>query len=324
MKNFSSRTRGNSRRNFNRPFLVTLALAAALLVCIFFFRPLVGAALARVTTPLYTAVELVRHSLASTPAYFTERARLVEETEALRRELREAEYTNVERRMLEDENEDLRRLLSGMNATSTRIAAGVIARPPFVPYDSLIIDRGTREGVRRGAVVYQSGDRVLGVVIRAFNDSALVELLSTPSVETTVYVIGPDIYATAYGEGNGTVRVSVPQGIALQKGDIVVLPSLKRGVVGEIDTVRADSTEPEQSGFVTLDVPLQSLRFVAVDTRIAEPVSFEDARRFVEEQKDELFTVDIPEGLIVDDAPTTTATTTDETSEDAAVIEPSQ
>ncbi len=218
--------------------------------------------------------------------------------------LGERERTELD--YLRAENASLREVLGADG--EERVMAGVIGRPSALPYDVLLLDRGTDDGVRDGAPVYVGGDTVIGFVVSAYQKSALVALLSTPSFTSTAYILGPNIYTTAVGIGGGVTRIHVPQGIELKVGDLVVLPSLSPGVYGRISAVDSVPERPEQYGYMTTDVPINSLRIVSVGSTPLRTLSFEEARATVESAKRDFLMVNVPAGVLVD---VETATTTE-------------
>jgi len=263
-------------------------------IVIYFARGLIGDVVAGVFRPFYILGDKISDS-----TYITDRDTLREEVMKLKGELltRDAESETMVR--LRAENEALRNVLGRME-TDERIAAAVIAQPPFMPYDALLIDRGSEDGIKEGAVVYHYGNRAVGVVGTAYPKSALVTLFSTPDIETTVYILGPDIFTKAYGMGAGTIRVSVPQDIELSEGDVVVLPSLETGILGTVTTVDKKITEPEQHGFIVADESLQSLRVLSIARDVITQVSFEEALQNIQAQEYQLLPVAIPEDLLIE------------------------
>jgi hypothetical protein len=172
------------------------------------------------------------------------------------------------------ENEELRTLLG--DTEEERILGGVIARPPSTPYDLLVIDRGSQQGVKEGAIVYHVDQHAIGVVSRVYETMSFVTLFSSSGMETTVYLYGPDVFAYAYGEGGGVIRISLPQGIEVHEGDSVVLPSLHMGDLGIVEHVVSLPTQPEQNAYLTFPVPIQSIRSVAVSKEPMNTVSLKD------------------------------------------------
>ncbi len=219
---------------------------------------------------------------------------------------------------LRAENDTLRALLG--DEEEARIAAGVIGRPTALPYDVLMLDKGRSDGIMENAPVYVTKNTVIGFVTAVYERSSLVALTSTPGFTSTVYIHGPNIYTTAVGIGGGVTRVHVPQGIPLSEGDLIIIPSLSKGVYGTVSAVDSVPELPEQYGYVTSDLPINSLRAVAVGRRALSVVDFEAARKAVEDAKRDFLLVDVPEGFLIDieHATSTESATSSETTDESA------
>lgn len=302
--------RASSRRTSRNRTIGRVALGGVILLILLVLVPrTVSYVSAIVMTPFISLERWLSESTASLPAYVRERGTLLATQEALEQELAAQSGSRQTIERLQAENTSLRALLGA--TTSDRIAAGVIAQPNTVPYDVLVIDKGSDDGVVQNAPVFAGYDQVLGFVAEVFSGSAVVTLATTPGFESTVYIVGPDIYTTAVGQGGGVLQVGVPQGILMSVGDQVVLPSLEAGVYGEIVSIDALDSRPEQYGYVTADEPLSSIRWVSIGTESLKPLSFEAARTIVDTVKADLIQVPVPEGVLVEipaDAATTTAT----------------
>jgi cell shape-determining protein MreC len=262
-----------------------------------------------VITPVNVAKHWVSDSGGSLPQFIRNRSELIDEMNSLRSELAASSGDRFTTKGLLKENKELRSLLG--DEAESRILAGVVARPVALPYDSLMIDKGTRQGVHEGAPVFIGDNTVIGIVKNATFDTSLVELATTDGFSTTVYIVGPDIYTNAVGIGGGQMRVGVPQGISLSEGDLVMFPSVASGIYGAISVVQSEPSRPEQYGYVSPDIPLSSIRFVSVGTRPLQKISFEEAQEILEKNKENIFTVPVPEDILVDTS-ATTSTSSDE------------
>jgi cell shape-determining protein MreC len=307
MKTFSSKRRASYRRNFSVTALVALVLIIVAVLLLFLFRGVFGTIGSFLTAPLFGAHAWLTAETGGPFSFLQNKALLEERIAELENTVLALRGSSFTMDRLMAENTALHALL-GDTAEESRIAAGVIARPPAVPYDALLIDRGIREGIVEGAVVYYSADRVIGTIARAYENASVVKLFSTPLTKTTVYIVGANIYTTAHGAGGGVIRVSVPQGIVLTEGDLVLLPGLKGGVLGKISAIESQATNPEQNAYIVQDVPLQSLQIVGVANEAQPAITFEEARANIEAAKN-TFLLDVPAGVLVD-VGTTTATTT--------------
>lgn len=302
--------KASSRQTSRNKKVVHVLLVGIILFTILFFVPrVIGLASSVIFTPIIQFESWIRDSSSTLPSYLRDRSALLQEIEGLRKKvIIEQNALNTIAR-LQDENRELSTLLGG--SEDARIAAGVIGRPNSTPYDVLVLDRGTKDGVVQFAPVYIGIDTAIGYVANVFPDSSIVVLATTPDFESTVYIIGPNIYTTARGVGGGVLEVSVPQGIVLTEGDLVVVPALGGGVYGSIEVVNSVPSEPEQRGYVTLKTPMQSIRFVGIGTTPLNPRTFEEAVDIVEEVKSSLVKVPVPSGVLVDvETATGTATST--------------
>ncbi len=251
-------------------------VALTLFFILTFAGRFLGTLASSVALPIYGIRHWISESTAPLPVFIRSRQELLDEIRALEEKISTQSGNEATIARLANEVDVYRDLLSETD-TDSRIVAGIVALPPELPYDRVLIDRGRSDGVVEQAVVYHSHDRAIGVVSTVFDTSAIVTLFSSPGMEATAYIFGPDIFAHTYGEGGGIVRISVPQGVAVSIGDAVVLPGIGAGILGIVESIESIPTEPDQQAYVTLSAPLQSLYAVGVSTRVYERLSYEGA-----------------------------------------------
>lgn len=310
MKKYSSITRVNSHRTSQTKTRLTVGLTVIGILAFLWFLPNVIGTIASVTViPIHHAELWFAESSAALPSYLRDRSVLIDDIQALEETVAQSEARDAELAALWWENRELRNQLA--SSADARILAGVSGRPPHTPYDVLMLDRGSADGITVHAPVFVASSTVIGFVQSVFLNSAIVQLVSTPGFKTSVYVYGPNIYTTAEGMGGGVMRVGVPQGIALSNGDPVIIPSVELGVFGTITHIESEPTSPEQFAFVTTGIPLQSIRTVTVGAVAHAPISFDEARERVQDTADTFFRIAIPDSVLVDlEQATTTAATT--------------
>lgn len=298
MKAFSSTKMTNSRQSWiSSPATIVVTISIPLVILVWLAPSVLGKLVEPLMRPLLSSEAKLRASILNVTPPNTS----VDASELA---------------TLREENEELRKLLG--DETEERIAAGVIGRPTNLPYDVLVIDKGSDDGVVKDAPVYAGEKLVIGLVAAVYDQSSVVALTTTPGWHSTVYIYGPNIYTTAVGQGGGVARVHVPQGIPLEVGNSVVVPSLSGGIYGTIFSIDSVPSRPEQYGYVATDVPINALRLVAIGKRPLSPVDFETARAVIQETKSLLLEVKLPEGVLIDagsatsSATSTTATSTEE------------
>jgi|GEM_PF-2755498 len=269
-----SRQTSNTRNQF-------IFLVAIFIVAILFWRFF--------PTPISILGEHIFKPLIKSEAFIYQTTNNLSDTSPSEKE--ELEYLKIE-------NEDLKNQLN--NTAETLISAGVIGRPTALPYDVLVIDKGESDGITENTPVYADNKHVIGFVAKVYKNSAIVNLITTPGFTSTVYVYGPNIYTTGQGMGGGVIRIHVPQGINIDVGNVVIVPSLSSGIFGTISVIDSIPSEPEQYGYVTSQIPINSLRQISVGTIPLTEISFEEARQVVEETKINFLQVPVPEGVLVD------------------------
>lgn len=313
MKNFLVKTKGSFRLNSREPqYKKYVVMAVVAFLALFFLKDVIGMTSSYITSSLFLVRQYFQTSSATIPVYLRSRDELQDHIQSLEQEIASQNGMSSALAYVTKENEALRLMLSA--SSSPRILAGVIARPPYIPYDTFMLDKGSDDGIVVNAPVFHGKGIAIGYVRSVFAHTSLITLFSSPKVESTVYIFGSNIFTTAYGEGGGIVRVSVPQGIPLTLGDVVILPSLDTGVLGVISDIDSNPTEPEQNAYVTLDAPLQSIRLVTVGQTPVVQTSFDTALVNVKENQQKLFIVPVPEDKRIHESATTSSSTSFESS----------
>lgn len=287
-----------------RVILVAIVLVTSIWL---FYTPL-AAVLSFITSPLASVRIWWTDSEATLPVYFTSRDALEAQLREITTERNSILFDKDRLRVLEEEVLVLKRQTATQD--DDRIVAGVLRRPNETPYDTVVVDAGSNDGVLEGALVY--ADRaVVGMVSRTLPESSLITLFSSPHIETPLYIYGPNIFARGTGMGGGVVRVGVPQGIPLAVGDPVVVPLTDSAIYGHIGHIESDPSNPEQFAFVVQIPQIQNVRYVAIARTPLPNWSIKEAEEAMVEAKNRLMSTSSSVGLFIDVLPvaSTSATT---------------
>jgi len=216
-----------------------------------------------VLAPVSKVVNWIDTSNEVFPTYLRSKTEMVKEIEVLKKKQSTEAGTRFTVDRLIEENMRLRNLL-GVEKQEDRIVAGVVSQSPNLIYDTLQIDKGLKQGVEVGAPVFSGIDSIVGVVSRVAADFSFVELFTSPDFETNAFVMEINVFSQMKGVGGGVAKLSLPQGVDLKKGQIVLLPGLSGGVFGVVEWVESHPTQPEQFGFVVPALSLNNLSYVSV------------------------------------------------------------
>lgn len=278
---------------------IIIAIGAVLVILVLFMviPRLVNTVVSAIWHPFGEIRVWVAESGSSLPQFIRERSALIDELEALKIRLATEQGTENTIKKLQIENDELRELAGAV--PEARVLARVIGRPGTLPYDIVMLDRGHAHGIIENAPVFLGADQVIGFISKVNEKTSFVTLVTTAGFSSSAYVFGPNIFTFAEGMGGGILRVRVPQGIMLRTGDMVLLPAIDSGIYGVISYIETSATQPEQYGFVTTNIPIQSLYYVSVGKEGIVPHSFAEAETLVDTVRSALFTVDVPLDVLV-------------------------
>ncbi len=207
---------------------------------------------------------------------------LLNENEELLRQLAEAQVRLDTIGHIELENSELKSLLgresdinsangsttvtlSGVLKNSNQyILAAVLKRPPFSPYDELIIDIGKDHEISSSSLVYATGNVLIGRVVDVLNTTAKVKLFSSFGEKFEVIIGSNHVPATAIGRGGGQYEAQVSRDTVVNEGDFVLNSSLNNRPFGIVGAVLFDPTQPFETILFAPPVNMYQLKWVLV------------------------------------------------------------
>lgn len=227
--------------------------------------------------PVHSVSVWLKNSDDLFPTYLRSRSELSKQVEDLKAKEATTSGTQLTINKLLDENIQLRTML-GVSTSTERVVGKVIAGPDSLAYDLLQINRGLDDGVKVGAPVYSGLDSVIGVVVHVASNYSFVELFTSPNFRSTAFVVGPNVFSILEGMGGGVARVRLSQGIDLREEQVVMLPGIFDGIYGEIVSIENHPTQPEQYGYVTPPIAMNSIYFVSIDKNVVKTKTTEEIK----------------------------------------------
>ncbi len=231
----------------SRAWLLWAALAALLVAAGAFFRQ--------------PATSLFWQAMA--PVMSVRQALGAGEVSNLRAQLAQMQARLADRDLLYKEVLELRERLGRADAPQARLLAGVLLRPPWTPYDTLLVDAGEDLGVVQGAFVSAGGQGLVGRVSEVYATAARVELFSAPGVSYQATLNGT-LPVAVEGQGGGSLRAEVPAGTQVAVGDTVSFPGLMGGVVARVSATEARTGESFIIIYMALPANPADLRAVEI------------------------------------------------------------
>ncbi len=193
----------------------------------------------QVFTPVFRVADAATQESHAFLSSFGNTATLTAENERLREE-------NI---ALTNKNQALSQKVNDTATLPPGILAGVVARPPESPYDTLVLASGTNEGVAVGTEAFGAGDVPLGVVSSVLASFSRVTLFSAPNFVTSGWVgdtntVRAIVPLTISGAGAGAMNAVAPRSAGIAVGDIVFVPGPGMLPVGKVMRIDSDPTAP--------------------------------------------------------------------------------
>lgn len=153
----------------------------------------------------------------------------------------------------------------GQEPSVPGVLARIIAAPSRSPYDVLLIDAGSSDGIAVGDEAWFDITLMLGTVESVSPHAARVRLFSSPGMETHVSVSGTSTgLFTAMGVGGGAFELSIPKDIAVEKEGALILPSEGHGALGFIKEITTHDTDSFQTVRAILPINLFETRELVI------------------------------------------------------------
>jgi cell shape-determining protein MreC len=124
------------------------------------------------------------------------------------------------------------------------ILAGVVARPPMSPYDTLVLASGKKDGASLGQEAFGENGVPVGIVSAVTDDFSRVVLFSAPGATTNGWVGHANVPLTLEGAGAGTLLATVARAADIAVGDTVFVPGPGQLPVGSVVRIDSDPLSP--------------------------------------------------------------------------------
>lgn len=131
-----------------------------------------------------------------------------------------------------------------MQKSAPGILAGVIARPPTSPYDTLVLAAGKKEGVMLGMEAFGEGSVPVGLVSSVLDTFSQVTLFSAPNTVTNGWVGHAGVPLQLKGAGAGAFQASVARAANIAVGDAVFVPGPGMLPIGTVVRIDSDPLSP--------------------------------------------------------------------------------
>ncbi len=262
--NFQLKNRSKSKYSKS----VLIAVAIFIFGAIFF--SFTDGGFLRILTPIWSGKTVVGQGLNNLVLFFRTKDYLIEENQALKDRIKTDAILLVSTQTLTTVHGDLLNAL-GRTAYRKGITAAVLVRPPETPYDILVIDVGTDEGVEVGGVVTLSVDSMVGglgpkvgEIIEVFKKNSKVKLYSANGEKTNAVLERDTVPVVLLGRGGGNFEFILSREIDVVVGDKILSADIGRALMGVVRDVEMSTTDSFKKVLVISVLNIYTENFVTV------------------------------------------------------------
>jgi len=194
-------------------------------------------------------------------AVFSEKKALQEENNYLKEKIIQLE-TKIALDEAKNKEGEMGKIAFSAEEKNKFLTAHIISRPPYTPYDMLIIDSGAEDGVKEGMQVSAFGNVLLGYITDVFSDTSKIKLISSFGEETNVFLEISLTPAIAIGRGGENFEITLPRSINVNIGEKVLTLGKQPMLIGVVERIEKQETTPFQKIIFRLPVNLQYLNQV--------------------------------------------------------------
>jgi cell shape-determining protein MreC len=261
--------------------ILKIALGIVVLIILFYFRLSIFSGLSFVSQVFFRPVLIfgnnVGEKLGSFGSYFVSKNSLSLENQNLKYQISESAADRANYDSVVALNISLKETLGRKDSKVNMILSAILAKPNQSIYDTLLIDVGTRQGIKIGDRVFALGNVPIGRVDSVYENSSKVVLFSNAGEKTQGIITGKPASTSAslgglistfvelVGRGGGNFEIILPRDFVLQKGDQVVMPGINPYVLAFVETTISDPRDPFTKVLLTSPVNIQELKFVEVE-----------------------------------------------------------
>ena len=256
-------------KKIKRKKLSYIALGVVFLFLLFYFGKPLARGFSYVATAVFHPVLTVGNNIgerfSNIGSFFASKNALIQENENLQQEILQSQADRANYSSVVDENNSLKEILGRKKENQNMIVSAILAKPNKSPYDTLIIDAGTNQGVITNQRVFALGNIPIGKIVETYPNSSKVLMYSNPGEKTQIVITGKNTFLDVIGRGGGNFEIVLPKDFTLDNGTEVVLPGITSYVLGTVVKTISDPRDAFIKALLVSPANIQSQKFVEVE-----------------------------------------------------------
>lgn len=253
--------------NFFRIFLI-LFLTTVLVLAFSITNPL-SFFVFNTFSPLFKIGDYFYETFSQVPIIFSDKNKIIAENKKLSDELENMRLNLIDYESIQYENDRLHQELN-LKPEGNFIGAKVIAKPPQIPLDSLLVDKGTEDGLSEGDVALASKRVLIGKVVKVFKNRATIALSSFSSATSNGYVERTGEPLDIKGLGGGSIQAKVPIDFDIALQDKIMLEGSRSYAIAVVNIIENDSASGFKNILMSLPANIPKTRIIFIEPFISQ------------------------------------------------------
>lgn len=213
--------------------------------------------------PIWATSSFISSPFSNIIGYFSSKNNLIAKNLALDEELTSLRLKEADYDVLLKENQNLKDEL-GRRSNSQKILSAVLSKPPRSPYDTLLLDVGSSEGVTAGSKVYVGENILVGLVTNITVHTSLVNLFSSGGQKQEAVLSRTGASFTLEGKGGQNFQLEVPKDTDILWGDAFVYPGVSQSVLANVYYIDTSSQGSFKTIYLRIPTNVFSSKYVFV------------------------------------------------------------
>lgn len=222
-------------------------------------------------SPLVKTFYLIENKTKSVYSGFSNQKNTNLEKEQCQSKLQELYLDQTELALLREENKTLRAAANFIKPEQKNVLAEIIIKTTDGTSNSVIINRGSEDGIETGNPVFFDNGFLLGRIIAVEKNTAVMRLITDNRSKITASIINQNkTQGLVEGEHGLSIKMKmIPQDENVQVGDIVITSGseskIPRGlIIGKVESIQKELYEPFQSANLRPLADLNKVNIVTV------------------------------------------------------------
>ena len=215
------------------------------------------------SSPFFMVGNFFYNNLNKVPKFFSDKDKLITENIKLAEEIRDLKFNIIDFEILKYENQKLREQLE-IKPIGDFITSSIIAKSPQVPLDSLLLNKGLKDGINKGDFVLITERILIGKIVDLTKNRATVVLNSFADVATYAFVARTDEPIELRGAGGGSIKAKVPIDFDIVVGDEIMIADSLNYIVAVVGVVTEDTPFGFKDVFLSLPADVSKTNIVFI------------------------------------------------------------